>query len=388
MEISLSLNRRGFIAGAGGAALAALAAPAAPVGRPARGRRPAPPLVVGCGADRAGGYLAAGLDGGGARLFERPLPARGHGVAFHPARPHCAVFARRPGTFAWVLDTATGAVVRAVEPAAGRHFYGHGAFSRDGRLMFAAENDYPAGRGVLGVYDVEAGYRRIGEMPSHGVGPHDLALLPDGATLAVANGGIRTHPDQGRAKLNLATMAPNLAYLEAASGRLLELAELPAHLHKLSIRHLAVDRRGRVAIAMQYEGSRRDRVPLVGLHERGGGVRLFSAPGPIERRLRHYTGSIAFDATGRLLAVSGPRGHLITLWDAASGEFMTHVEALDASGLAPTGEPGQFLVSGGDGALRAIDARRGDSRVLAAPDGARRWDNHLGVRPQVTPSLG
>jgi len=278
--------------------------------------------------------------------------------------------------------------VRAIESAAARHFYGHGAFSRDGRLMFAAENDYPAGRGVLGVYDVEAGYRRIGEMPSHGLGPHDLALLPDGATLAVANGGIRTHPDQGRAKLNVATMAPNLAYLEATSGRLLERAELPAALHKLSIRHLAVDRRGRVAIAMQYEGSRRDRVPLVGVHERGGGVRLFSAPDSIERRLRHYTGSVAFDAAGRLLAVSSPRGHLITLWDAASGAFMAHLEARDASGLAPTGEPGQFLAAGGDGALRTIDARSGKSRVLAAPNGKRRWGNHLGVRPQGTVSRG
>ena len=66
---------------------------------------------------------------------------------------------------------------------------------------------------------------------------------------------------------------------------------------------------------MQYEGSKRDRVPLVGVHA-GGDIRLLDAPPAIERRMRHYAGSVAFDQSGRLLAVSCPRGNLITFWDA------------------------------------------------------------------------
>jgi hypothetical protein len=57
---------------------------------------------------------------------------------------------------------------------------------------------------VIGVRDASAGYRHIGELPSHGIGPHDLALLSDERTLVVANGGIRTHPDRRREELNLA----------------------------------------------------------------------------------------------------------------------------------------------------------------------------------------
>ena len=49
-----------------------------------------------------------------------------------------------------------------------------------------------------------ADFARVGEFPTHGVGPHELLLLGDGRTLAVANGGIETHPDFGRAKLNIA----------------------------------------------------------------------------------------------------------------------------------------------------------------------------------------
>ena len=91
----------------------------------------------------------------------------------------------------------------------------------------------------------------------------------------------------------------------------------PAALHQLGIRHAAVNARGLVAVAMQYEGSKRDRVPLVGLHE-GEELRLLEAPEEIQRRMRHYTGAIAFDLSGELLAVSSPRGNLFTFWDAAA----------------------------------------------------------------------
>ena len=40
--------------------------------------------------------------------------------------------------------------------------------------------------------------------------------MSDGRTIAVANGGIATHPDFDRVKLNLATMEPSLVRLDAA----------------------------------------------------------------------------------------------------------------------------------------------------------------------------
>ena len=49
---------------------------------------------------------------------------------------------------------------------------------------------------MIGVRDAQDGYRQIGELPSDGIGPHEATLMPDGKTLVVANGGIRTHPGQ------------------------------------------------------------------------------------------------------------------------------------------------------------------------------------------------
>ena len=78
---------------------------------------------------------------------------------------------------------------------------------------------------------------------------------------------------------------------------------LPQRLHQLSIRHVAANAAGLVAVAMQYEGSKRDQVPLVGLHNGSGENRLLQAPPEILRRMRQYTGVIAFDPAGELLAV-------------------------------------------------------------------------------------
>jgi hypothetical protein len=364
------LGRRAFLSGLAGSLLVGLGV------RAAIARGNAGPLYVGCRADDLERYFATGFHADGRVVFDVPLAGRGHGAAFRPAPAQCVVFARRPGTFAVVIDLERGEAVRRIDAAAGRHFYGHGAFAPDGRHLFTSENDFEAGRGMVGIRDAEDGYRQIGEFASQGIGPHELVLMPDGATLAVANGGIRTHPDNDRAILNLESMQPSLAYLDLASGRLRDAFGLAVRLHRLSIRHLAVNRDGLVAVAMQYEGSKRDRVPLVGLHD-GSALRLLAAPPAIERRMRQYAGSIAFDHGGRLLAVSCPRGNLITFWDAEAGRLVDQMEVADGCGVAPGDAPGEFVITGGRGQVLRVAPGHDDQTPLVVAASTAAWDNHL-----------
>src|ERR671923_1401289 len=186
-----SLDRRQLLLG-GSVLVAGLAL------RAGRARGSAGALFVSCRVDPEAGHQVTGIDESGRVRFDLPLPERGHGVAFRPGADEGVVFARRPGRFAVTFDPVAGIALRRLDAASGRHFYGHGAFSPDGRYLFTSENDYEGGRGVLGVRDATDGYRQIGEMASFGVGPHEVVLMPDGVTLAVANGGIRTHPDRDR----------------------------------------------------------------------------------------------------------------------------------------------------------------------------------------------
>ncbi|HML30573.1 MAG TPA: DUF1513 domain-containing protein, partial [Hyphomicrobium sp.] len=159
------------------------------------------------------------LGGDGAILREVPLSARGHDLAIDRASGRVVVFARRPGAFAvsFELDKATSPHV--FTPGEGRHYFGHGAFSQDGRLLYASENDIATGMGVIGVYDVARSFKKIGEHSTFGMGPHEIMLLADGKTIAAGNGGLDTTPDAGRENLNVDSMQPSLTFVDAESGK-------------------------------------------------------------------------------------------------------------------------------------------------------------------------
>ncbi|MEM6759143.1 MAG: DUF1513 domain-containing protein [Pseudomonadota bacterium] len=307
-----------------------------------------------------GAFVLCGLRGDGQIAFRRPLPARGHAAAAHPNRPEAVAFARRPGTYAIVLDCVSGDAKARLEAPEGRHFYGHGAFSGDGALLFTTENDFDAARGMIGVWDARHGYVRVGEFASGGVGPHEMRVMPDGQTLVVANGGIETHPETGRAKLNLPVMRSNLTYLDL-SGRVLEQVVLGAEHQRNSIRHLAVAGDSAVAFAMQWQGDLTADLPLLGVHRRGAAPQLY--PEASVRRMQGYLGSVAMD--GAQIAVTSPRSGLLQVFDDVG--LVQETPLTDVCGVAAGGAG--FLVTTGTGLVRAPGAK--DAAWPLA------WDNHL-----------
>ena len=259
------------------------------------------PAYFSAGMTPYGRFVLCGLGADGSITFKQPLPSRGHAAAAHPSAPEAVAFARRPGTYAVILDCVAGKAKAQLTAPPGRHFYGHGAFSSDGALLFTTENDFQNARGVVGVWNARGGYKRLGEFASGGIGPHDIKLLADGTALVVANGGIETHPETGRTKLNIATMRPNLSYL-SLDGSVLEQILLDDGLRKNSIRHLAVATDNTVAFAMQWQGDVTDYPPVLGIHRRGHPAQLSVSTEAANRRMAGYAGSVGI--AGRSVAVT------------------------------------------------------------------------------------
>ena len=309
-----------------------------------------------------GAYVLVGLDAGGGERFRIPIPDRGHAAAAHPTRPEAVAFARRPGTFAIVLDCRTGEVLAQLDSPRGRHFYGHGAFDPSGDVLFTTENDFENGTGRIGVWDARRGYVRIGEFASHGIGPHEMRLMPDG-TLVVANGGIDTHPVTGREKLNLPTMQPNLSYV-STGGDLLDQVE-PTH-HHASIRHLSVRSDGLVGIGMQWQGAIHEAPALVATHQRGGSLQEMGDG----VALIGYVGSVAFSGDGSQLAITSPKSGVAQVFDAATGDLNAGHAQTDVCGVAAT--TFGLMATDGQGGVLRLDA---PAHHLANYDLA--FDNHL-----------
>jgi len=310
-----------------------------------------------------GSYVLCGLDDAGGVMFELPLPARGHAAAAHPELAEAVAFARRPGTFAIVINCISGREKARLTAPEDRHFYGHGAFSTNGELLFTTENDFANARGIVGVWDARNGYARISEFASGGTGPHDIRCLPNDQGLVVANGGIETHPATGRTKLNIPTMRSNLCYLDF-SGRKFAETTLDQEHQKNSIRHLAISDDGAVAFAMQWQGDLTEDLPLLGIQSRPSNPVTF-APAASVRKLQGYLGSVAMSRDGTKIGVTSPQSSVLQVFEREHLVSETRLE--DVSGVAATSNG--FFATSGTG--RVSTPRGPIIRHRLA------WDNHL-----------
>ena len=355
------------------------------------------PRFISASANAEGEFFVQGFElteQGAESWFQHALPGRAHHVAVPVAAPLAThqesgiyiVMARRPGNWMVVGDLKSGELLQTIELPENRHFYGHGIFSADGQQFFTVENDLdnPEGdSGLVGVWNLDVLNKqpmlsRVGEFSTHGVGPHELVLMPDQQTLAVANGGIRTGSDSGREKLNTETMKPSLSYLDSKNGVLLEQVFLPDEFHQCSIRHLDVNKNGQVAVAMQFEGPAFMDVPLVAFHKQGLAFELPDIPLHEQQQMKQYCGSVRFDESGQYLAVSCPRGNRITFWNVASGNFVNSVRSRDGCGVCAF-EDG-FIFTAGSGRVSHFSFK--DQQVLQlSNDGLNKvfWDNHLSM---------
>ena len=156
-------------------------------------------------------YVLCVFDLDGTRSRAIDMAFFGHGLAFHPRERQRAVVFEKKGAGCCEVDLRSGRVTRAITTPAQRAFYGHGAFSRDGAVLFATENHLETKNGLIVIRDATT-YQVLGEFPTYGQSPHDCHLIDEGKTLVVTNGGGALDTDA----------LPSVTFVDAASTKLLE----------------------------------------------------------------------------------------------------------------------------------------------------------------------
>ena len=157
-------------------------------------------------------------------------------------------------------------------------------------------------------------------------------MHPDGKTLVVANGGIKTER-ASREELNLDTMYPSLVYLNRHTGNLLEQI-IPEH-NQMSVRHLAMHDDGTVMIGIQFQGEKHINVPLVLTHKRGDAdFKPFIMPNNQWQRFHQYIASVAVDSKSNLLCVTTPMGGCAAIFDLTTRALINSVSLPDCAGAS------------------------------------------------------
>ncbi len=333
------------------------------------------PLLLSARDDSHGQHYAVGYRVDGTEVFATRVAQRCHDIINHPELPVALFVARRPGTESYLIDLHDGRLLQTITSRPNRHFYGHAVIHRSGEWLYATENDTTdPGRGLLGVYRfVGDRLEHTGELSTHGIGPHQVCWLPDGETLVVANGGIRTEAES-RVEMNLDAMEPSLVLMRR-DGMLLSKEMLSQPMN--SVRHMAIASDGTIIAGQQFMGPTHESAELLAIKRPGQPFQAFPVAEEQLHAMAHYTASVAIHSELRLVALTAPRGNRFFIWDLDSGAVRLDAPLPDCAGVGAVTDG--FVVTSGQGRCRFYDCRQNTlvAQPLDLPAGL--WDNHLHV---------
>jgi hypothetical protein len=234
--------------------------------------------------------------------------------------------------------------VRGVVPARDRWFYGHGAFSPDGKLLYTTETVNGIGTGVIGMRDATT-LDYLGEFPTYGENPHDCHLIEGGRILLVTNGGGALGTAQ----------RPSVTYVEVASRRLLEKLELDSD--RFNTGHVSVDGSdGLVVVSAPRKGLTDRETGAVHLRRARDKLRTMDDPPQVAARMLGEALSVEVHPPTGIAAVTHPVGNMVTFWTVAGQKLLKVLELPRARGLTLTRDGRNFVVSYGESAeLAEID---------------------------------
>lgn len=265
-----------------------------------------------------------------------PMPFFGHGVSPNPTRPERAAIFEKWGSGACEVDLLTGELVRMIETTPDRQFYGHGAYSPDGKVLYCTETivagDYS---GVIAMRDAET-LDYLGEFPSYGLSPHDCHLIDEGRTMVVTNGG---GPLDGS--------APCVTYIDVASQQLKE--KLTFDTPNINAGHIAIADNGGIAVV----SAPRQKLDLetsnggVSLKPHAGELATMTEPEQVVSRLKGETLSTCIDNQRNIVAATTPMADTLTFWDLDTGKLLQHYHIANPRGITLTADRKYYVVTYG-----------------------------------------
>ena len=248
----------------------------------------------------------------------RDIDFFGHGVTPNPVKPKTAVIFQKHGKGSCEVDLENARVLRKIETVHEREFYGHGAFTPDGKTLFCTEaitgdDSYD---GVVAVRDGES-FELTGTFPTYGIAPHDCRLIEDGNTLVITNGGGPVGHDD---KL------PSVTYVDVKTRQLK--TELKFSTPRINAGHLDMTSRGElVVVSAPRDGmdeSKPDFLGAISFYAPGGKMR--TAHDPIGSKMISETLSVAIHEPTMVVGATNPKGNLVTFWDFETGRLVKAIE--------------------------------------------------------------
>lgn len=282
------------------------------------------------------GHYLIGVDLDNNSVDEIDFAFFAHGFAPNPVDPRRGVWFEKLGPGCCLVDMVDKRVERAIVATKGRHFYGHGAYAKDGSKLYSVESHLETFDGAIVVRDGKT-FEPLGEFPSAGLRPHDCLLIDDGKTLAITNGGSL---DGDTAEHGL----PNVAFIDIDSTKVLE--RLTFDTPRINAGHLAItDSRDVVCISAPREGLPRNALGGVTMRTGKGPFTTMKEPAAVTARMHGEALSTSVHEATGVVGVTHPDGNMITFWNLKTKKLIKKMELVGPRGICQTLDHSRFVIS-------------------------------------------
>ena len=262
-----------------------------------------------------------------------PMTFLPHGIHRKPVDLNRLAIFEKKGPGACEYDLAKREIIRVIPKQDNRHFYGHGAYSKDGSTLFCTEADLDTLDGAIAIR-ASNDLTYLGDFPSYGKEPHECKLIDDGKTLVVTNGGGGLGGgDQ-----------PSVTYIDVQSQQLLEKVQLTNN--RFNTGHMAVGSDGSlVVVSAPRTGLGKRHVGGVSIRPRGEEMESIGNPEDITQKMFGEALSVVIHEESGIAAVTHPTGDMITFWSVNERKLIKVLKLPNPRGIALSVSGEQFLIT-------------------------------------------
>jgi len=278
-------------------------------------------------------------------LGEIPVDFLAHGMTTMPGKPHIAAMFEKRGPSACIVDLVRRRVLQPLVAGPGRLFYGHGAYSANGELLYSVEIKTDTHEGVLTARDAKT-LEPKHEISTFGDNPHDCILLDDQKTLAITNGGgvLGTRKD------------PCVTFVDLNAMKLVEKHTFSDP--KVNAGHIAIAQNGDFAVVSAPRDGLEAMTSAGALHLRTGRRKIerVKQPESVTSRMLSESLSVAIHEPTRVVAVTNPYSNFVSFWNLDTKKHLRSYDWVSARGVAVTLDGRHFVFSQGlEGSLLFVD---------------------------------
>ena len=303
------------------------------------------------------------------------LPLRAHDSLYLPGTNKIVVISRRTGNKIFILNLKSNKISKIIHAPDYRHFYGHGVYCDKTKFLYVTENNYKFNderSGSIAIYDTKKDFSRIGEFITYGIGPHEIKIFRD--TIIIANGGVLTHPDFPRIKLNLKDIQSNITRVNINNGELKQKLQLNKKYKNLSIRHFDIDRNNNIYAGCQVYNKVEQASENLVFSCKSNKLKSFSISESLSKELKNYTGSIKLNIDNNEIYASFPRGNHLISWNINDHKVKKIIRINDVCGMSYAKKKKIFLISDGQGNIYSNSLNHNLSKFYSSKFN---FDNHF-----------